>query len=503
MCVLPHGRGAAPEFARGTRTAPSATEASLLLSGSVELPSATVWALSARKPRSHVNVNPNLSDAWGSGSRSAVPGQSAVGRMRFTQGTCSWGWPKSVPAALAHQDGIFLLGEVKVICLSLCIQVLNRFLDAVSWPAGCWRPVHSALFVVMGFLSNCSGCLLWWQGLEKAKSWLQQERNSATWVVHVLTREWISPLAAECSGICSPPAPPILFKWIITGDTPFQSGGWRCGLCTFTATYGGHMVHTLHTGVDFSSVANKGGGNCDCLQAESWLHLTSLNISKADRRFAPHHLPVPAAHAGHPFAVTSARHRCALSLSMALSAMATKPRSSHRGSSALCPCWRCLHAGLQWENCSFSDVQQTGRLPSLPMKHLLHHRQRYLSRCCLDEIQINANNIIPKAVRGYYHTITLRAGNWEGPSFSFCRHSLLSTTGRSGHLTSCAVKEAFRCWLPLQPVDLRPLSPRKEKGQGMCLSVGSQTGRMNFFTTSFASGHSPEVSHLWPLQRFL
>lgn len=105
----------------------------------------------------------------------------------------------------------------------------------------------------------------------------------------------------------------------------------------------------------------------ECSRAESRLHSTScaydhLSISKADYCFAPRHLPVLAAHAWHPRAVIPAHRRRALSLSTALG-------SSRRGGSALCPCWRCRHAGLQRENCSFGDVQQTGHLPSLPMKH--------------------------------------------------------------------------------------------------------------------------------------
>lgn len=54
------------------------------------------------------------------------------------------------------------------------------------------------------------------------------------------------------------------------------------------------------------------------------------------------------------------------------------------------------------------------------MKHLLQRGQRCLSRRCLDEFELNANKIIPKAVRGYCHAIMLRAGkqeNPEGPSF--------------------------------------------------------------------------------------
>lgn len=45
----------------------------------------------------------------------------------------------------------------------------------------------------------------------------------------------------------------------------------------------------------------------------------------------------------------------------------------------------------------------------------------------------------------------------------------------------------------------RPLAtipPSKEKAQGMCLGVGSQTGEDEFLKTTLASGHSPEASHL-------
>lgn len=112
--------------------------------------------------------------------------------------------------------------------------------------------------------------------------------------------------------------------------------------------------------------------------------------------------------AAFPQSVRRDQHLCPLSLQLSWRGIAM-----HHG-------WSPLHSGKQWESCSFSDVQQTGSLPSLPMRHLLQHGQHYLSWRCLDEFELNAIKIIPKAVRGYCHEIMLWAGkqeNPEGPSF--------------------------------------------------------------------------------------
>lgn len=69
-----------------------------------------------------------------------------------------------------------------------------------------------------------------------------------------------------------------------------------------------------------------------------------------------------------------------------------------------CSITMCHGPSLHWHGrrkLFLCDMHQDGALPNVLMKHLLQHRQQYCSQCCLDEFELNANIIIPKAVRDY------------------------------------------------------------------------------------------------------
>lgn len=150
-----------------------------------------------------------------------------------------------------------------------------------------------------------------------------------------------------------------------------------------------------------------------------------LHLSKADHWLTSHPLLELAAHAVHLFAVisvcggweTSWRHSCLVwplvQCPWSPGAHGPSPEPMQTLAAVpsilalqLWPCTPCcLHAGMQWERCSFRDIQQPVHLPNLSMKCLLQLGQRYLSWHCLDEFELKANKIIPKAVRDYCHTV--------------------------------------------------------------------------------------------------
>ena len=241
-----------------------------------------------------------------------------------------------------------------------------------------------------------------------------------------------------------PPSPlPVLLKQIVTGDGVFLGDGWGHGLCTFVAIYSGYMVHTPQHRDWFYLGGEQRGSDCGWIslwiQAESRLRSTScayepshkselmLHLSKGDHCLTHHPFPALATCTFHLFAVISAcgRRESDGRLSHMVWPSVQGPQSPRHMALPqstcrdwqLCPLslcydhslarWRGLCAGMQYKSSSLSNVQQTGPLPSLPMKHLLQRGQCYLSRRCLDELELNANKIIPKAVRGYCHTIML------------------------------------------------------------------------------------------------